>query len=173
MCGECLARPPAFRATLAAVTYDHPVDAWVKALKYRSVLAAGRALGSLLADRLRFSPAPDLVVPMPLAAGRQRERGFNQVLELVAQLPPELSSRMEARVLVRARDTVAQAGLPLEERRRNVSGAFQVTGSLKGLRVALVDDVMTTGATADAAAAALTAAGAESVDVWVVARALR
>lgn len=173
ICGECLARPPAFRTTLAAVLYDHPVDAWVKALKYGGVLAAGRALGGLLAEHLRFTALPDVIVPMPLSAARLRERGFDQVREIVAQLPGELRSRVDGRILRRERDTAAQAGLPLEERRRNVSGAFRADTPLPGLRIALVDDVMTTGATADAAAGALMAAGAASVDVWVVARALR
>jgi len=172
-CGACVAHPPAFARTVAARVYAFPLDAWIRALKYQGRLPAARALAGLLADALRFSAPPDLLIPMPLSPARQRERGFNQALEIARQLPHPLAVRIDTRVLVRARDTEAQAALSVEDRRRNVKGAFRAVRALPGARVALLDDVMTTGATADAAAEAVRDAGAAEVSVWVVARALR
>jgi ComF family protein len=172
-CGACVTHPPAFVRTVAARVYTFPLDAWIRALKYRGHLPAARALAGLLADALRFAALPDLLIPMPLSPARQRERGFNQALEIARQLPPHLAGPLDTRVLLRARDTEAQAALSIEDRRRNVKGAFRAVRTLSGARVALLDDVMTTGATADAAASALREAGAAEVSVWVVARALR
>lgn len=172
-CGACVTHPPAFARTVAARVYAFPLDAWIRALKYQGRLPASRALAGLLADALRFAAPPDVLIPMPLSPARQRERGFNQALEIARQLPRPLASRLDARVLVRSRDTEAQAALSIEDRRHNVKGAFRADRALHGARVALLDDVMTTGATADAAASALRDAGAAEVSVWVVARALR
>lgn len=172
-CGACVTHPPAFARTVAARVYAFPLDAWIRALKYQGRLPAARALAGLLADTLRFAAPPDLLIPMPLSPIRQRERGFNQALEIARQLPRPLAGRLDSRTLVRVRDTEAQAALSVEDRRRNVKGAFHAVRALAGTRVALLDDVMTTGATADAAARALREAGAAEVSVWVVARALR
>lgn len=172
-CGACLSTPPAFSRTLAARVYGFPVDAWVRALKYEGRLPVARALAGLLAEPLRFVAPPDLLIPVPLSSARLRERGYNQALEIARQLPRTLSGRLDTRTLVRTRDTDSQAGLAIQDRRGNMKDAFRASRTLHGLRIALLDDVMTTGATADAAAQALREAGAADVGVWVVARALR
>src|SRR5690606_9394970 len=172
VCGACLAYPPAYDATIAAWRYDFPLDRLVQALKYGNRLALAAWFAEALAARLDERRV-DLVVPLPLHARRLRERGFNQAMEIARRLRKPAGTPPAPNVLVRSADTAAQTGLSNEARKRNVRNAFIATQSLDGLRVALVDDVMTTGATLDAAARALKNAGAIHVENWVVARAVR
>jgi ComF family protein len=165
LCGRCLAQPPHYDATVAALAYAFPADALVQALKFRGELAVSSLLGKLLADRIAH-PAVDRVIAVPLSAARLRERGYNQSVEIARHLP----AKLDLDSCVRTRDAPAQMGLPFDERRRNVRGAFQCTRALVGERVAVVDDVMTTGATLDEMARVLKAAGASRVENWVVAR---
>lgn len=173
-CGRCLARPPAWDAALAAGVYAFPLDRLVVRLKYAGDLALAAALGECLAGAAVASGAParvDALLPMPLAAARQRERGCNQARE-IARAAANAISLPVAGGLRRFRHAVPQASLAWRERARNVRGAFEADASLAGARVALVDDVMTSGATATAATAALRRAGAARIEVWVVARTL-
>jgi len=170
LCGRCLARPPAFDATHAALAYEFPADVLVQALKFRGELALAPLLGRLLGDCLPRGAPPDYVLPVPLAAARLRGRGFNQAMEIARHALRAAGGRLEPRLAERTRDTAAQLELPVAERARNVRGAFRCTRPLEGAAVAVVDDVMTTGATLDALAAALKAAGASRVVNWVVAR---
>jgi ComF family protein len=146
-------------------------------LKFHAQLVHARALGVLMAASLvehlaaRAGPPPQLIVPMPLHRTRLRSRGFNQALELARPLARQLHIPLDHSVLVRARATSPQTDLPLAARARNVRMAFRAARDLRGLRVAVVDDVMTTGHTAAAATAALRKAGAAAVEVWVLARA--
>lgn len=171
-CGACQQQPPRFARTTALFRYAPPVDRFIHALKYQGALHYARVLGQLLAPRLwRLNSLPDLIIPVPLHGSRLRERGYNQALELARPLAKALNLPLDYRCLRRTRATAPQIALPPEQRRRNVHGAFWVDGSVKGRRVALVDDVMTTGHTVNAAAACLRQAKAKSVEVWVVARA--
>ena len=169
LCGRCLTEPPAFAATRCAFVYAYPLDALVHALKYGGCAAHAAIFAEALA-RLPGSP-PDCLVPMPLSPARQRQRGYNQAAEIVRHLARLLQVPV-VRSLHRTRETAPQAALPLHRRHANVRGAFAVTGTLAGQRIALVDDVMTTGATLDAAAGALRAAGAANVEAWIGARTL-
>jgi ComF family protein len=169
LCGRCLAQPPHYDATVAALAYSFPADILVHALKFRGELALAPLLGRLLAERIPGSQRPDLVVPVPLSARRLRERGYNQAMEIARRAAPA-GVRLDAHLCTRSRDTPAQVGLPLEERARNVRGAFRCERALDGATVAVVDDVMTTGATLDEVAATLKRAGAARVVNWVVAR---
>ena len=178
VCGACLAHPPPFTATLAAHAYAFPVDRLLQALKYGGQIALGEWAGETLAARVRREapdPAragePPLLVPLPLAPARQRQRGFNQAQLVAHALARELALPLAA-ALLRTRAGPPQAALPWQARLGNVRGAFAARGRLDGLAVVLVDDVMTTGATLAAAAAAALAAGARRVDCWVVARTL-
>jgi ComF family protein len=174
VCGACLRHPPIVERTLAACLYAFPLDRLVQALKYGRQLALAVPLGDALAAAVMRAPAagrPDALVPLPLAARRQRERGFNQAIE-IARVVGRRTARPLCHALRRPVDRPAQAGLSLRERIRNVRGAFVVAQPVAGSHLAIVDDVMTTGATLDAAARALRAAGAVRVDAWVVARAL-
>lgn len=170
-CGACLARPVKYDGVNAPYAYAFPVDALIQAFKYGGnlmlapVLAAG--LGGSEASRV------DALIPMPLAAPRLRERGFNQAHELARIAGRRLGLPVLAHACRKVTDTSPQAALPWKERARNVRGAFVCDVDLEGRRVAIVDDVMTTGSTLDELARILKRAGAAEVRGWVVARTLR
>jgi ComF family protein len=169
-CGACLKRPPAFLAALAPFRYADPLDGLVQRYKFGADLAAGRVLAQLLGDALDGALAPDLLVPVPLHRTRLRERGFNQALDLGRLLARRFALVLAPRVLARTRATPAQSGLDARTRRRNVRRAFVASTDVRGKHVALLDDVVTTGATVRECAKALRRAGAASVVVWAVAR---
>ena len=175
-CGQCLGKPPRFAATVAAHAYAFPLDRLVQALKYAHRLEVAQPLGDALADALLRAPASlagvAAIVPMPLSRARQRERGFNQAIE-IARVVARRTGVPVAHLLSRTTHAPPQASLPWAQRAKNVRGAFACGQRLAGRHVAVLDDVMTTGATLDAAAAALLAAGATRVDAWVVARTLK
>jgi ComF family protein len=170
VCGRCLSRPPAYDATVAALAYAFPADVLVQALKFRGELALAPVLGELLAARLSPAARVDAVLPVPLAAARLRARGFNQALEIARAPARAAGSPLEPRLAERVLDTAEQAALAPAERAKNVRGAFRCARALAGASVALVDDVMTTGATLEELAATLKRAGAARVVNWVLAR---
>ncbi len=169
LCGRCLAEPPGYDATIAALAYDFPADTLVHALKFRGELALAPLLGGLLRDRLPADEPVDSVVPVPLSAARLRSRGYNQALEIARHVA---AGKVDIELCVRRRDGAPQMELPWAERQRNVRGAFDCRRALLGATIAVVDDVMTTGATLDEMARTLKRAGAERVVNWVVARTL-
>jgi ComF family protein len=168
ICGACLRRPPPFDAAVAAFEYRFPVDRLVRRFKFAGDLAAGRWLAGRLAAVV--AAQPDLIVVPPLTPARLRERGFNQALEIARVVGAATGARVGARVLEKVRDTAPQPGLGGRARRRNLRGAFRAARPVAGSHVAIVDDVMTTGATVAELASVLKEAGARRVDVWVVAR---
>lgn len=170
VCGRCLNQRPAFDRVIAALAYAFPADALVRALKYRGGLACARPLAAALADALDPEPYPDLIVPMPLAPQRLRERGFNQAMEIARLVGAEFGLRISANGCRRGRESVPQASLPWKERAANVRNAFVCDVDLEGKSVAVVDDVLTTGATLNELAATLKRRGAREVWGWIVAR---
>jgi ComF family protein len=166
LCGRCLGQAPAYDATQAALAYEFPADALVQALKFRGELALAPLLATLLAERVRAERV-DLVVPVPLSAERLRRRGYNQAVEIARHLP---GGKLELTLCQRTRDAPPQMELPYEARQRNVRGAFRCARPLAGATLAVVDDVMTTGATLNEIARTLKGAGAARVVNWVVAR---
>jgi ComF family protein len=177
LCGACVAAPPAFRAVRAGGLFGGPLADAIHAFKYGGRPALARPLGAWLAAQV-FPPAAPLpaealVVSVPLARGRRIERGYDQAALLADALARAAGARgRRARaVLRRVRETPPQVGKSRGERARNVAGAFEATQAVAGREVVLVDDVVTTGATADAAATALHRAGARSVVVVALARA--
>lgn len=194
ICDNCLRHPPPYDAAFCLFRYEEPVDLLITNLKFRHELASARVLGMLFARRWIQSgrALPECVVPVPLHASRYRERGFNQTAEIARHLARRLRNpagrRLPVRtdLLQRIRATHAQSELNAAERAANLAGAFQVRSALRGAsrraarregqvprHVALLDDVMTTGHTAAAAARALKEAGCARVEVWACARALR
>jgi ComF family protein len=175
VCGSCLRRPPRFHTGFSALAYQPPVDHLIRAFKYRRDTASGRLLAQLFCERLRLRaiPLPDCILPVPLSTTRYRERGFNQAIELGTHLERSLEIPLRADVLTRVRDTGEQAGLKLVERRRNVRGAFAIKKPPAAARVAVLDDVMTTGSTVNEVARILRRAGVEHVEIWAIARASR
>jgi ComF family protein len=172
-CANCLRRAPPMAATTAALRYEGDARRLLPRYKFGADLAAGRVLAGLLVEAVASAPRPDLVLPVPLHTARLRERGFDQAWELARTVARELDLPARCDGLRRIRATPAQTGLDAAARRRNLRDAFSADPAVRGLRLALVDDVMTTGATVAAAARALHRAWAASVDVWVVARAPR
>ena len=170
-CGRSLSAPPPFDAACAAWRYDFPADRLMRAFKYGGRLALAEPLAHALADAVlgRGAPLPDCVCAVPLSPLRQRHRGVNQAQEIARRVAMQLRLPLRA-PLVRTRETPAQAGLSLRERALHVRDAFRATEPLEGLAVAIVDDVMTSGATLAAAARAARAAGAARIEAWVVAR---
>ena len=168
VCGSCLNHPPHFDATLALWRYEFPCDRLVQALKYRARLA----LAGFFARNLASRPIPevDLIVPMPLHPKRLAERGFNQALEIARGLARNLGRPIAPRGVLRVKDTPPQTELPYEERAKNVRGAFLCKLDLSGVSVAVLDDVMTTGATLNELARVLKRAGATRVENLVIAR---
>jgi len=169
LCGRCLAEPPRYDATIAALAYAFPADALIHALKFRGELALAPELAGMLSRNIDAREKIDLMVPVPLSARRLRERGYNQSVEIARHLPKNL---LDVDLCERTRDVRQQIELPYDERQSNVRGAFRCTRSLVGARIAVVDDVMTTGATLNEIARTLKAAGAVQVVNWVVARTL-
>jgi len=172
ICGRCLARTPAYDGTIAALAYEFPADVLVQGLKFRGELALAPLLGQVLAARLPRAARVDFILPVPLSAARLAARGFNQALEIARALARATGCRLAPLLAERSRDTPPQLELPLEERARNVRGAFRCGERLERAEIAVVDDVMTTGATLEELAAALKRAGAARVVNWVVARTL-
>ncbi len=170
LCGACLAAPPSFDATVAALAYRFPADVLIQALKFHGTLAVAALLGRMLAQCVAGTPRVDAVLPVPLSAARLRARGYNQSMEIARGVARSAGLRLEPWLCERVRDTPAQVDLPHAERARNVRGAFSCPRPLEGMTVAVVDDVMTTGATLDEIAGALKRTGASRVVNWVAAR---
>ncbi len=179
VCGACLTDPPPFARTLAAVAYGHPWDGLITRFKFHAALDLAPALTQrlLTAFRRADTAPPTWLLPVPLSDARLRERGYNQAWELARRLGDSLRCPTDARLLLRVKDTPHQLAFPPEKRSGNVRAAFAVEprriDELRGRSVTLVDDVMTTGATAAEASRTLLQAGASEVSVWVVARTSR
>ncbi len=177
-CQRCLATPPQFDLARSCSTYDraYPDDPLARSLhrlKYNRDISFARPLAHLLAQRLPLADRHDAIVPVPLHIDRLRWRGFNQAVVLARPLAEKRNTPLIVDALRRVRATQSQVGLGEAERRRNIAGAFRLsnTWSPNELRVLLIDDVYTTGATVNECARVLRKAGASAVDVGVLARA--
>ena len=171
VCGACLSQPPHYDAVVAAFAYAWPLAPLVQRYKYSGNLALSSLLGQTLASRVA-GHGVDLIIPMPLAAARLRSRGFNQSLEVARVVSRTTGVPVAASACRRVRDTAPQTALPWRERARNIRGAFVCDADLTGKRVAVIDDVMTTGATLNELARNLRKAGAAEIRGWMVARTL-
>lgn len=173
-CGRCLQDSPPFEATRCAVDYHFPWDGLIAAFKYRQRAELATDLAALLVGALEPQEAawPDCVVPVPLSAARLRERGYNQAWELGRQVARTVRKPGHALALARLDGATPAAKLGRQARRQALQGRFHAPHreSVSGRRVVLVDDVMTTGATAAEATRCLLRAGAAAVHVWVFAR---
>lgn len=172
VCGQCLKHPPPFDHTIAAFSYDFPLDKMVQALKFRERLV----LVDYLADAVvqQIQTRADSLVALPLHPTRLRERGFNQSLLLARRIGHRLNIPILADACERVRNTPPQSSLPWKERDKNMRLAFtcKPDADAHGKHIAIVDDVMTTGASVGELARALKQAGASAVSAWVVARTL-
>jgi ComF family protein len=171
VCGACQGSPPHFDATTAAFRYAFPVEHIVQGLKYRHRLPLAGWLAEALAARIGAT-AVDCIVPLPLSAQRMKERGFNQAQEIARPLARQFGLPLVTGACNRVLDSAPQASLPWKERQANIRHAFECRIDLSGKAVAVVDDVMTTGATLNEFARVLRLHGAARVENWVAARTL-
>lgn len=171
VCGACQSSPPHFDATTAAFSYAFPVEHIVQGLKYRHRLPLAVWLAEALMGRVAAAGA-DCIIPLPLSARRMQERGFNQAQEIARPLARQLGLPLVSDACARVRDGAPQASLPWKERQANIRHAFECRIDLSGKTVAVVDDVMTTGATLNEFARTLKLHGAARVENWVAARTL-
>jgi len=178
VCGACLGTPPPWASCIAAVDYGFPWDRLITRLKFGQRPELAAPLAALLANARTATPIgrATVVIAVPLGPARLAERGYNQAWQLARHVARALRLTARADLLLRCRDTPHQVGLDRAERERNLRQALlaapERAAAIRGRDIALVDDVMTTGMTARAAAQALREAGAASVSVWVVARTL-
>jgi ComF family protein len=171
LCGPCRAGGRWFRRARAGFVYEDGVRVAVHALKFGAREKIGSVLGALTAEMWAL-PEYAAVIPVPLSRKRRRERGFNQAEAVARSVAKRVGAPVRSRVLVKQKDCPPQAGLSASSRRRNVSGVYRASlpVSLQGEVLLLVDDVLTTGATAESAARVLRRAGAGAVDVLTLAR---
>jgi ComF family protein len=166
---------PPLDAIRVLFLYEDPADRLITGLKFHGDMACARVLGTLLSRQILATGArlPLALVPMPLHASRYRERGFNQAQVIAAHVASRTAVALDTDLLQRVRNTAPQTTLSAAQRRHNCAGAFAVQpGRHPPARIALIDDVMTTGSTAAAAAEALRAAGARYIELWVCAAAV-
>jgi ComF family protein len=175
-CGQCLQHPPPLDRSVSALDYGFPWDGLLQRFKYHQALDLRETLLERLNHALNLAEldAPDWLLPVPLSRERLQERGYNQAHELVKALARRRGLRTDPDLLLRVKHNARQAELNLADRAANVKGVFAVeptrADELKGSRVAVLDDVMTSGATLFEIARVLRRAGAVEVQAWVVAR---
>lgn len=169
-CGQCLQHAPSFDLTVAAFTYAFPIDKLIQAMKFSAQLQ----LAARLADELipHLTTTPDFLIAMPLHNTRLRERGFNQSQLLAKHLAQRTGIPLLNHACARTRNTSPQSTLSWQEREKNMHQAFTCSLDLSGKHIALVDDVMTTGASIEALANTVRRAGAQQISAWVIARTL-
>jgi len=170
LCGQCLQAPPAFDATRSLFQYRFPLSATLQQYKYGQLLPLARTMGLLLAEHVGRHSAADCIIPMPLHRKRLQERSFNQSAEIARIVSKQLHIPLELQACTRIKPTPPQASLPYKQRIKNMQGAFACQAELTDMRVILLDDVMTTGASLNALAKTVKAAGASRVECWVIAR---
>jgi ComF family protein len=173
-CARCQRTPLGFSRVIAPLLYTRPVDTLITQLKYHGRLALGTVLADCLVDaRLhpvdRSMPLPQALIPVPMHAARLRERGFNHAAELARAAGRRLGVGVAYRLVDRSLATRPQQGLSRTERLRNLQRAFRALGPVPA-HVAIIDDVLTTGSTVRQLDRVLRANGAETVEVWAVAR---
>lgn len=173
LCGHCLTHPPGFTRSTAVFAYTFPINKLIQQLKYGNQLALADTLAEQLARRIDLTNLPDCLVAMPLHDNKLQDRGYNQALLLGKRLAHVLDIELLTHACQRVRDTPSQSALPFKERGKNMRNAFSCNTDLSGKKVALVDDVLTSGASLNALAQAVQKNGATGIQSWVVARTIR
>lgn len=173
VCGHCLTKPPVFNRAIAVFGYRFPLDRLILQMKYHEQLALAQAFAEKLMQAIDRTPLPDFIIAMPLHPAKLRDRGFNQAQLLAAPLSRHFNIPLLSSACHRLRDTPSQTSLPWKARSSNVRGAFGCDRDLSGKHIALVDDVMTTGASLNELASAVKKQGAKDISAWVVARTIQ
>ncbi len=173
VCGACLKRQPCFNSTEVLLNYQFPANFLIKSFKFKNKPELARCFAEKFAEKLKRNVAltlPKTIVPVPLHAKRQRERGYNQSLEFARQLSRHLGLETNTSLCKRTINTDPQSSLPMKTRRKNVKGAFSLCSSIIPEHIAIVDDVITTGSTISELANLFRKAGCQQIDVWAIAR---
>ncbi|MEW5755023.1 MAG: ComF family protein [Pseudomonadota bacterium] len=172
ICGRCLQQPPRYDRVVCPFLYHRPVSNLLHLLKFNHRLQHARLLSTLFLEHLTQlgSGGIEAILPVPLHQERVRERGYNQALELAAPVAKGLELPLLTHACRRVRATDPQTALDAAQRRRNIKGAFQLEQPIRQRRVAIFDDVMTTGSTLDELTRVLRRGGVEYVEAWVMAR---
>jgi len=173
LCGECQATPPPFSRAIIPWRYQFPIDGMIGRYKYHGQRQFIRPLlaefGELIEQQIPAEDRPDWLVPAPMHWSRRWQRGFNQAADIAECLSSHLDIPLDSGLIYRCRQVQAQRGLNRATRLANLQGVFRVRGTVPE-RIALVDDVVTTGATAKTLARHLLDAGAREVQLWALAR---
>ncbi len=170
LCGSCARTPPPFSRIIAPWLYQSPIDDLIQRLKFQQQLPVGRLLAQLLAREITRQDRPALLMPVPLHNRQLKSRGFNHSGEVTRMLAKELGIPWSPWLLRKVRETPAQHNLGGKERKKNLRRCFRFDSRQCPQHVALVDDVVTTAATAAETARALKAAGVKKVEIWALAR---
>lgn len=177
ICGHCLKNPPAYDFMMPLFEYAEPVDRFIHRLKFQKKLMYARLLGELMSEalllRYQKQALPECIIPVPLHLERLRDRGFNQSLELAHPIAKKLNIPLEPFLYRRVKNTQQQSSIPIDQRKQNVKQAFVKQGNRRYQRVAILDDVVTTGFTVEALSCALKEEGVKEVTVWCCARVCR
>ncbi len=172
LCGHCIKNSPAYDETHAPFIYQHAMRYLISQLKFNHQYKNARLLGTLLAEHVRKnSELPELIIPMPLHKNRYRQRGFNQSYEIAKTVSRKLAIPLDAHCCSRVIDTPHQSQLSAKQRLHNIKNAFAITRPVQANHIAILDDVMTTGATSNELARMLKKTSISRVDIWVCARA--
>jgi len=174
VCGPCISKPPVFDRTFCAFAYISPINLLVSDFKNGHNLVSGKVLSQVLARRykqdLNYRKAPHLLLPVPLHKNKLKLRGFNQAAEIAQIIGDVCQIQTNTKICSRIHETRDQKSLTADERNKNVNHAFAINRKLDGYRIAIIDDVITTGATVSALAKLLIKKGAISVEVVALAR---
>ncbi len=172
ICGQCLLNPPIIDNTIVLTDYAYPFDRYVRTIKYDQKPELIRSVAADLARLIarQEEMLPDIIVPVPLHASRMRQRGFNQASLLARHLGQILGAPVIDTIVVRNRETRSQSGLDHKQRRKNVHDAFTLNNNTDAMRIAICDDVITTGATINELGRLFRDRGCEDIQAWALAR---
>lgn len=177
LCAQCLQQKPAFHQVIAGLAYQFPVNKMLTTFKFNGKLLYGDLLSEILCNTLcdfyRNQTWPEVMLPVPLHTNRLRRRGFNQALEICRYLESRVPTQLQAQKIIRWKNTQAQSELNAKLRNSNVKTAFQLPSNLQATHIALVDDLLTSGHTANEISKLLIKSGCQKVDIWCLARALK
>jgi ComF family protein len=169
-CGSCSAKAPPFRKIIAPWRYAAPLDDLIQSLKFQGQLAVARLLGELLAEQIPPGARPTLLLPVPQHPRQLKKKGFNHASEITLFLSKASGIPWSPWLLTKTRETASQHDLPRKERLGNLRNCFRFDNRSEHAHVAIIDDIVTTGATAREVALALRRAGVEDVEIWAIAR---
>ena len=172
VCGKCQQHPPFFQQSFIPFIYQDPIRHLILQLKFHEKLYAAKILGHLLATQIKQNnkALPELIIPVPLHPTRQKQRGFNQTIEISRFLSHKLNIQMDNSIIIKEIHTQPQIDLSRIEREKNLANVFSVKKTPVAQHIAIVDDVVTTGHTVNQIAKLLQSTGVEKIDVWAIAR---